>query len=200
MARSIVGKGRSSITVPFADPRALHRIDDPEIGDTLLIVTALGPARGFLKPQEFVELRALASAHGIVLQPYADDVTVELGADKVVITRPGGLSLSSASVSRDNSGSSTAFGPMMFDTQTWGFDRQAKFTDREGELVARAAAAPEAKRRAARLDLARFYLARDMAAEAKGVLDVVTADEREGGGRDRHYSQVDRQCDAGPRR
>ena len=181
VARSIVGKGRSSITVPFADPRALHRINDPEIGDTLLIVTALGPARGFLKPQEFVELRALASAHGIVLQPYADDVTVELGADKVVITRPGGLSLSSASVSRDNSGSIT-FAPVMFDTQTWGFDRQAKFTDREGELIARAAAAPEAKRRAARLDLARFYLARDMAAEAKGVLDVVTADEREGEG------------------
>ncbi len=181
MARSIVGKGRSSITIPFADPRALHRIDDPEIGDTLLVVTALGPARGFLKPQEFVELRALASAHGIVLQPYADDVTAELGSDKVVITRPGGLSLSSASVSRDNSGSVT-FAPMMFDTQTWGFDRQAKFTEREGELVARAAAAPEAKRRAARLDLARFYLARDMAAEAKGVLDVVTADEREGEG------------------
>ena len=182
VARSIVGKGRSSITVPFADPRALHRIDDPEIGDTLLIVTALGPARGFLKPQEFVELRALASAHGIVLQPYADDVAVELGADKVVITRPGGLSLSSASVSRDNSGSSITFGPMMFDTQTWGFDRQAKFTDREGELISRAAAAPEAKRRAARLALARFYLARDMAAEAKGVLDVVTADERENEG------------------
>ena len=181
VARSIVGKGRSSITIPFADPRALHRIDDPEIGDTLMIVTALGPARGFLKPQEFVELRALASAHGIVLQPYADDITAELGADKVVITRPGGLSLSSASVSRDNSGSVT-FAPMMFDTQTWGFDRQAKFIDPEGELIARAAAAPEAKRRAARLDLARFYLARDMAAEAKGVLDVVTADERENEG------------------
>ena len=86
----------------------------------------------------------------------------------------------------------------MFDTQTWGFDRQAKFTEREGELIARAAAAPEAKRRAARLDLARFYLAREMAAEAKGVLDVVTADERRKRGRDRHRPQVDRQCDARP--
>lgn len=181
VSRSVVGKGRASITIPFAEPRALHRIDDPEIGDTLMIVTALGPARGFLKPQEFVELRALASAHGIVLQPYADDVTAELGADKVVITRPGGLALSAASVSRDNSGSVT-FGPVMFDTQTWGFDRQANFIDRESELIARAAAAPDAKRRAARLDLARFYLARDMAAEAKGVLDVVTGDERENEG------------------
>ena len=70
VARSIVGKGRSSITIPFADPRALHRIDDPEIGDTLLVVTALGPARGFLKPQDFVEFRALASTHGVVVQPH----------------------------------------------------------------------------------------------------------------------------------
>jgi hypothetical protein len=181
VARSIVGKGRSSITIPFNEPRALHRVEDPEVGDTLFVVTALGPARGFLKQQEFVELRALASAHGIVVQPFADDVTAEIAADKVVITRPGGLSLSSASLNRDNS-TSTAFMPMMFDPQTWGFDRQAKFAQRESELMNRAAMAPEPKRRAARLDLARFYLAHDMAAEAKGVLDVVTADERENDG------------------
>ena len=180
IARSIVGKGRSSITIPFADPRKLHRISDPDVGDTLLVVTALGPARGFLKAQDFVELRALASTHGIVVQPLADDVTAELGADKVVITRPGGLSLSSASLSSRDNNSSTGFQPLMFDTQTWGFDRQAKFDERQNELIVRAAAAPEAKRRAARLDLARFYLARDMAAEAKGVLDVATADERAG--------------------
>src|SRR4029078_11991905 len=59
---------------------------------------------------------------------------------------------------------------------------QAKFVTRESELMHRAAMAPEAKRRAARLDLARFYLAHDMAAEANGVLDVVTADERENDG------------------
>jgi tetratricopeptide (TPR) repeat protein len=182
VARSIVGKGRSTITIPFADPRALHRITDPDAGDALLVVTALGPARGFLKPQEFVELRALASTHGIVVQPLADDITAELAADKIVIGRPGGLSLSSAGLqSRDNN-KSALFQPMMFDTQTWGFDRQANFDQRQAELIERAAMAPENKRRAARLDLARFYLAREMAAEAKGVLDVIVADEREGEG------------------
>ena len=182
IARSIVGKDRSSITIPFADPRSLHRISDPDIGDALLVVTALGPARGFLKSQDFVELRALSSTHGIIVQPLADDITAELAADKIVISRPGGLSLSSASLStRDNNNSAT-FQPLMFDAQTWGFDRQANFVERQSDLMNRAAAAPEAKRRAARLDLARFYLARDMAPEAKGVLDVTTADEREGEG------------------
>jgi hypothetical protein len=178
IARSIVGKGRSSITIPFVEPRKLHRISDPQVGDQLLVVTALAPARGFLKEQDFVELRALSSTHGVVIQPLADDVVAELSGDKIVISRPGGLSLSSSAVaSRDNSNNSMPQ-PVMFDTQTWGFDRQAKFEQRQSELLARAAAAPEAKRRAARLDLARFYLARDMGAEAKGVLDVATTDER----------------------
>jgi tetratricopeptide (TPR) repeat protein len=181
IARSIVGKGRSSITIPFVEPRKLHRITDPVVGDTLLVITALGPPRGFLKEQEFVELRALASTHGIVVQPLADDVTAELAADKIVISRPGGLSLSSSSIaSRDKTTDTNAdFQPLVFDTQTWGFDRQANFEKRQSDLIARAAAAPEAKRRTARLDLARFYLAREMAAEAMGVLDVVTADERD---------------------
>jgi hypothetical protein len=182
IARSIVGKGRSSITIPFADPRNLHRINDPDVGDVLMVETALGPARGFLKSQDFVELRALSSTHGIVVQPLADDVAAELAADKITISRPGGLSLSSSNLStRDNNNSAT-FQPLVFDAQTWGFDRQANFSERQSDLISRAAAAPEAKRRAARLDLARFYLARDMAAEAKGVLDVTTADEREGEG------------------
>src|SRR5262249_44690732 len=53
--------GRSNVTVPFDQPSRLHRIADPEVGDTLLVVTALGPARGFLKPQEFVEFNTLVS-------------------------------------------------------------------------------------------------------------------------------------------
>jgi tetratricopeptide (TPR) repeat protein len=169
IARSIVGKGRSSITIPFIGPSKLHRIADPDVGDTLMVVTALGPARGFLKEQEFVELRALASTHGVVVLPLADDVNAELAADKIVISRPGGLSLSSSSIAaRDNTNAATNadFQPLVFDTQTWGFDRQANFEDRQNDLIARAAAAPEAKRRAARFDLARFYLARGMAAEA----------------------------------
>ena len=179
IARSIVGKGRSSITVPFVEPKKLHRLPDPDVGDTLLVVTAMGPARGFLKGQDFVELRALASTHGVVVQPLADDVTAELASDKIIISRPGGLSLSSSSIATRDKTTDVNFQPLVFDTQTWGFDRQANFQHRQSELIERAAAAPEAKRQAARFDLARFYLARDMAPEAKGVLDVATADERE---------------------
>ena len=86
--------GRASATIPFDQPGQLHRIADEDVGDTLLVVTALGPARGFLKPQEFVEFGTLVSTHGVVLQPRADDVTAEVSNDKIVVTRPGGLVLS----------------------------------------------------------------------------------------------------------
>ena len=67
---------------------------------------------------------------------------------------------------------------MTFDRQLWDFDRDAKFTERQRELITGAAGAPPAKRSASRLDLARFYLSRDMFAEAKAVLDVAIQDDR----------------------
>jgi tetratricopeptide (TPR) repeat protein len=176
VARSIVGRDRSNITIPFQNPQRVHRIVDPDVGDKLLVVTAMGPARGFLKPQDFLELRAIGSTQGIAIQPLADDLAVELAADKVVITRPGGLTLSTSGLSERNNGK--VVNPQVFDTQTWGFDREAPYNHRQSELIAKAAASPEQKKRTARIDLVRFYLARGMIPEAMGVLNVTLADER----------------------
>jgi tetratricopeptide (TPR) repeat protein len=176
VARSIVGKNRASLAIPFDDPRAIHDVTDPDIGDRLFIVTALGPARGFLKAQDFVELRALPSTHGVVVQPLADDITAELGVDKVSISRPAGLSLSATALGQQPL--ATNFRAYTFDTQLWGYDRDAPFNARQAELIRLAAAAPVSKRRNARLNLARFYLAKDMAPEAKAVLDVALSDQR----------------------
>lgn len=181
IARSIIGPGRSSVTVPFEEPRQLHRIADPEIGDTVLVVTALGPARGLLKTQDFVEFRALATSHGVAIQPFADDLTTELAVDKVVITRPGGMTLSGATSVAPGAPASArntpVYRPLMFDTQTWGFDRQANFNERQRSLIGAAAEAPASRRIGPRIDLARFYMSREMFTEAKAVLDVTLADE-----------------------
>jgi tetratricopeptide (TPR) repeat protein len=173
LTRSIAGP-RSSVVIPIEEPQQLHRISDPDIGDTLLVVTALGPARGILKNQDFVEFRALASTHGVVLQPLADDLSVELAADKVVVGRPAGLTLSIAGHGQPRG----SLGPIVLDPQVWGFDRQADFTERQGLLMRMAAEASEARRTAARLDLARFYLAQGFDAEAKAVLNVALGNER----------------------
>ena len=121
IARNIVGKNRASVSIPFEHPGKIHSLTDLDIGDRLLVVTALGPARGFLKAQNFVELRALPSMHGVVLQPLADDVTAELAVDKITVTRPGGLSLSP--MAADAQPTST-FHAVTFDTQLWTYNRR----------------------------------------------------------------------------
>ncbi len=175
LTRSVASPTRSSIIIPFEEPRQLHRIEDPEIGDTLLVVTALGPARGFLKTQDFVEFRALASTHGVAVQPLADDVNAEIGADKIVISRPAGLTLSAGAYGAQRA---NGLAPIVLDPQLWGFDRQADFGERQTLLLRTAAEAPENRRNAARLDVARFYLAREMGAEAKALLDLTLSSDR----------------------
>ncbi|MEX0841064.1 MAG: tetratricopeptide repeat protein, partial [Xanthobacteraceae bacterium] len=175
LTRSIIGPTRSSIIIPFEEPRRLLRLPDPDIGDALFVVTALGPARGFLKTQNFVEFHALASIQGVVIQPLADDLNVELAADKIVVGRPTGLSLSGGTYGAPRM---AGLAPVVLDPQLWGFDRQAEFDERQASLLRAAAEASENRRTSARLDLARFYLAQGMNAEAKGVLDVALSSGR----------------------
>ena len=177
VARSVVGKDRASIAIPFADPRKVHDIGDRGFGDRIMVITAMGPARGFIKSQDFVELRTLPSTHGVVVQPIADDITAQLAPEKITISRPGGLSLSATLLGSEQQ-VAPYFRAMTFDTQLWGFDRQAKFSERQSELIGLAASAPRSRRKEARFNLARFYLAQDMASEAKAVLDVALADEQ----------------------
>ena len=189
LVRVTQGGARASVTVPFDAPSQLHRLADAEIGDTLLVVTALGPARGFLKPQEFVEFNALVSTHGVVIQPRADDVVAEVSNDKVVGDAAGGPHTSSAGArmtaaapghaNKDARGAAGT-GLFVLDPQTWGFDREGNFRERQSELVAAAAAADELQRIPAALKLARFYMARELTTEAKGVLDTIALDETDG--------------------
>jgi tetratricopeptide (TPR) repeat protein len=174
--RNRINASRSSINVLLDDPRDLYRIEDPEAGDTLLVATALAPARGFVKAQDFVEFRILPSTHGVVIQPLADDLSAELSSDKLIISRPSGLTLSAVQ-GNVRGGGAPVLQRQVLDTQTWGFDRQADYKERNWQLLSAAADAPETKRLLARTDLARFYLARDMIYEAKAVLDVAIADQ-----------------------
>ena len=179
IARGIVGKSRSSIIVPLDGAGKVHVMNDPAIGDRLMVITAPGPARGFLKSQDFVELHVLPSAQGVVLQPVADDITATIEPKTVTIGRPRGLTLSASAVGGTQEQIAPGFRALTFDTQVWGFDRHAPYEERQSELIRLAASAPEAKRRQARFNLARFYLANEMAAEAIGVLEVATADQRD---------------------
>jgi hypothetical protein len=57
--RNIPDPALANVTVPFSRPGMLHRLVDPDAGDTLLVVTAPPPVRGFIRQQDFVELSLL---------------------------------------------------------------------------------------------------------------------------------------------
>ena len=175
--RNITDPAAANVTVPLAKPGLMHRFIDPDAGDSLLVVTAPMPVRGFLKRQDFVELSILESVHGLAVHPNSDDVKAEIATDKVLLNRPGGLTLSSADVAAERA--NLAVRPI-FDIAEWRQNLAEKFLAREDALVRAAATAAPDQRQAARLDLGRFYMARGLYPEAKGVADLVLADIRPG--------------------
>ncbi|HVX75415.1 MAG TPA: tetratricopeptide repeat protein [Bradyrhizobium sp.] len=177
VVRNISDPGHSSITVPLVAPGRVHRIVDPEAGDTLLVITATPPVRGFIKRQDFVEMSLLESIHGIAVRPNSDDIAVETAPDKITLSRPGGLTLSPVDIKADRA--PTAVRPI-FDVEEWRRNLEGNFTLRQNELVKAEAATEAGQRTPARIDLARFYLANKLYPEAKAVLDNVLAGAKPG--------------------
>ncbi len=156
----------SAAFLPLAAATRVHRLRDPESGEAIVVVTAPLPARGLPRALSYVDFRLLASAHGIALVPKADDLEVKIAPDGVTIARPGGLN-----VADDGTVASIAAPARLFGTLAWQIDREARFRPRETELVAALANAEPRERTAARIALARFYLANRLGAEAKGALE-----------------------------
>jgi tetratricopeptide (TPR) repeat protein len=175
--RNIADPAHANVIVPMAKPGRLHRMVDPDAGDSILVVTAPPPVRGFIKRQDFVEFSLLESIHGVAVRPNSDDVTADVAPDKIILGRPGGLTLSSADVGVERA--PVAVRPI-FDADEWHKNQTENFTPRLDQLVAAIAAAEPDARTAPRVDLARFYLSRGMYAEAKGVLDLVLVDTQPG--------------------
>jgi predicted negative regulator of RcsB-dependent stress response len=155
----------------------MHRLVDPDAGDTLLVVTAPPPTRGLIKRQDFVELSLLESVHGVVVHPNSDDINAEVGADKVMLGRPGGLTLSSADVAAERA---TAAVRPLFDANEWRKNREEKFLPRLDALIEAAAAAAPGQKTQARLELANFYMSRRMYQEARGVTNLILSETNQG--------------------
>jgi tetratricopeptide (TPR) repeat protein len=177
--RNITEPSLANVSVPLANPGLLHKFTDPDAGDTLYVVTALPPIRGLIKRQDFVELTLLESIHGVAVHPNSDDVTAEIATDKIRLGKPGGLTLSSADVAIERA--TTAARPV-FDLVEWRKNLADNFIERHDALVTAAAKATASaeQRLRARMDLARFFMARGMYREAKGVADFALADSKPG--------------------
>ncbi|WP_167767463.1 tetratricopeptide repeat protein [Bradyrhizobium frederickii] len=173
ISRNITDPALANIAIPFANPGQLHKLTDPDAGDTLYVVTAQRPVRGFIKRQDLVDLSLLESAHGIAIRPNFDEIGVEVGADKVILGKKGGLTLSPVDIAAERA--PTAVRPV-FSPEGWRRGQSENFMARQSELMSAIAAVEPALRSLPRLDLAQFYMSRAMYYEAKAVTDVMLAD------------------------
>ncbi|WP_024340953.1 hypothetical protein [Bradyrhizobium japonicum] len=173
MSRNITDPALANIAIPFANPGMLHKLTDPDAGDMLYVVTAQRPVRGFIKRQDLVDLSLLESAHGIAIRPNSDEIGVEVGADKVILGKKGGLTLSPVDISAERA--PTAVRPV-FSPEGWRKGQSENFWDRQNELMMAISAVEPALRSLPRLDLAQFYMSRAMYHEAKAVTELMLAD------------------------
>jgi tetratricopeptide (TPR) repeat protein len=175
--RNITEPALANVTVALSRPGLLHRLVDPDAGDTVMVVTAPPPVRGFIKRQDFVELSLLESIHGVAVRPNSDDITIRTAPDRIILGKPGGLTLSSAAVGPERAPTQVR---SIFDVGEWRKNQGENFAAREDALLAACAATEPDLRTPARVDLAGFYMSRGMYPEAKGVLDLALADGKPG--------------------
>jgi hypothetical protein len=173
VVRNITDPALANLAISLANAGAVHRLVDPDAGDALLVVTATPPIRGFIKRQDFVDCALLDTAHGIAIRPNSDEVKAEISGSKVIVGKPGGLTLSSVDAAAERA--PMAVRPL-FDIEEWRKNQAANFDNRLDALIRAVGEAEPDQRPQARLDLARFYMARGMYYEAKGVTEEALTD------------------------
>ena len=176
-ARNQLDPRRSSLStlLPAADKSFV--LLDPASGDLLTIIPA-APGRAMPQQRDFAEFAALATASGLVLTPYVDDLTITVADARVTIGRSGGLALTPPQMPVAQSPTALAHpgeGPSYLDFPMWAGLRGGSFLATERNMMAAIARLKPGEAGQARLTLARFYLANGFAAETLGLLNLVQA-------------------------
>jgi len=146
--------------------RAVRDVEDPVVGDRMLVLTADGESRGVIAERRFLEALVLRSSHGIALAPLADDLELRVEPGGAALTRPGGLALSRAADPALAGRIAQPMSPAFLDLEAWRGARPYL----EGLRQRRARARVDDPDRM--LDLARFYLGWELAPEALGAIDI----------------------------
>ncbi len=177
LKRDVSNEGRTVLTSKLIDAGKVIWLDNRDTGEHFAVVTSRGMPQALSKTQSFVEVKALATAHGLVFEPVADDIMVRTGLDEVIVSRDQGLTLS---LGVQNSGSSTQDGrknELLLDISAWKDAGKGVTRERERDLLRSAAESPQRDRTDARLALAKFYLANTMATDSLGVLGTIEKED-----------------------
>ncbi len=170
LAQGSVVAGDARIVLPVAESGEVLHLADPDVGDKLVVVPLAVSGRGVAALHRFVDVAVLQSAQGIAIHTLADGVAVTARPEGVTVARAGGLRLSSMADRLRAEQMPPPPVERLFDLVAWGRGPGATPAASREILTRRAAEAPPGRRTAARLRLARYFVARGLGPEALGVL------------------------------
>jgi tetratricopeptide (TPR) repeat protein len=173
-------EGPATLKAAVAGATRVVQMLDPQAGDRVDVVTALGPAKGLPSRRDYVQMAVLPSIQGLAIESHIDDLEVSRDGDIVHIGRKQGLTLSPSYATQDVAQLSVdtprpAVMPGLIDYDGWPKTGPAGFLDRYRHLLTAATLEGGNKDKsaptAARMALARFLVGSDLSYEAIGVLN-----------------------------
>jgi hypothetical protein len=167
--------GQTTLTTPLAGATRVVQFADSDAGDRLFVVPAR-PGKAVLTPKRFVEMEALPTAAGIVIVPFTDDLSVQVQDVLVTVTRPNGLALSAASGANTEpvvQMLTSKQGPAFVDFTQWAKAGTGDVVASVRNLRSAVARLPESEGNKARLSLARYLLAQNLAPESLGEMQII---------------------------
>lgn len=178
---------RMYIAIP--DPADPLRFRDPEVGDELTVVPLAQLGRGIDGERQYADFHLLPTAQGIVAKILTDGLSVRAIPDGITFVTPEGLNFTNPDVLAQIAaeGAPNAFGALppgrVFDMVTWRRGGVGDFQAQKQLLQRRVAEATRVTRSQPRLDLAGFYFAHGLAAEAMGLLRTIEVEDPDLAGR-----------------
>ncbi len=162
-------------TVRVEAPKAGRSVslEDPGSGSTMDVVTLGTRGRGLQLEKRFQEFSLLPTTQGVVVLPLAEHVVTEVTDTEVVIRgKDQKLAVSSTDLNRNAAGPTDALkGNRLLHLKEWRRPEKS-FAQARQELQKKVNDASGEDKPLARLELARFYFAHGLAAEALGALDL----------------------------
>jgi len=174
-------EGPVTLKAAVAGATKVVQMADPQAGDTVSVVTALGPAKGLPSRRDYAQLAILPSVQGLAVESHIEDLTVGRDGDIVHIGRALGLALSPNPANQELArlaldAPKPAAMPGLINYADWPKTGPKGFLDRYHHLLQAASiegAAKDGKAAptGARMALARFLVGSELSFEAIGVLN-----------------------------
>ncbi|MFC4349694.1 hypothetical protein ACFO5Q_17720 [Kordiimonas lipolytica] len=171
--RQTEGTQGQQIHIPATDLGRKIEVEDPAVGDLLVVVPTLLEGRGLPQQYSYASSEVLETSQGIVVVPLSDFVTVERFADGVTIRSAGNDILSASKLSRGTGIGDQLTGNFnrLIDFKAWRIGNDWEYRKNKSRLLYELSLRPASDRNEVRWKLARYFLAHGRGEEALGIME-----------------------------